>query len=153
MNAVFCYTVVKTGLYRVGKRGKSTTLLGNYLKKINTQDVSVVFLKFYGNKKINNEKVLRRTGLITVYFTLSRRRLRWLGHIVRMDDERIPKSMLYSELVDGTCKRGRRTLHFKDVCKRDLKSLNVITDKWEELANDHNKWRSYVSKSLQKREK
>ena len=73
--------------------------------------------------KITNEEVMRCTGLKTIYFTLRKRRLRWLGHIMRMGDERIPKSMLYSELVDGTRKRGRPTLRFKDVCKRDLKSL------------------------------
>ena len=77
-----------------------------------------------------------------MYFTLSQRRLCWFSHILRMGDERIPKSMLYSEFVDGRRKRGRPTLRFKDVCKRDLNSLNVGTDKCEELANDRDKWRS-----------
>ena len=61
-----------------------------------------------------------------------------------MGNERIPKSMLYSELVDGKRKRGRPKLRFNDVCKRDLKSLNVGNDKWEEVANDRDKWRSSV---------
>ena len=52
--------------------------------------------------------------------------------------------MLYSELVDGTRKRGLPTLRFKDVCKRELKSLNFGTDKWEELVNDRDKWRSSI---------
>ena len=39
------------------------------------------------------------------------------------------------------------------MCKRDLKSLNVDTDKWEELANDRYKWRSSVYKSIKEREK
>ena len=72
---------------------------------------------------------MRRTALTTMYFTLSQRRLRWLGHILRISDEQIPKSMLNSELVDGTRKRGRPTLRFKDVCTRDLNSLNVGTYK------------------------
>ena len=70
-----------------------------------------------------------------------------------MGDERIPKSMLYSKLVDGTRKRGRPTLCFKDVCKHDLKSLNVGTDNWEELANDRDKWRFFVYRSLKERER
>ena len=74
------------------------------------------------DQNITNEEVLRRTGLTTLYFTLSQRMLRWLDHILRMGDERIPKSVLYSELADGTRKRGRPTLRFKDVCKRDLKN-------------------------------
>ena len=61
--------------------------------------------------------------------------------------------MLYSELVDGTCKRGRSTLIYKDVCKCDLKSLNVGTDNWEELANDRDKWRSSLYKNRKERER
>ena len=83
---------------------------------------------------------MRRTELTSMYFTL--RRLRWLCHTLRMGGERIPKSLLYSELVDGRRKRGQPTLRFKDASKRDLKSLNVGTDKWEELANDRDKWLS-----------
>ena len=61
--------------------------------------------------------------------------------------------MLYSELVDNRHKRGRSTIRFKDVCKRGLKGLNIDTDKWEELANDRDKWRSSVYISLKEREK
>ena len=79
---------------------------------------------------------MRRTGLTTMYFTLSQRRLRWLGHILRMNTERIPKFLLYGELVVGKRNRGRPKLRFKDVCERDLKNLNIGTDDWELLAND-----------------
>ena len=65
-----------------------------------------------------------------------------------MGDEQIPKYMMYSELVDGRRKRGRPKLQFKDVCKHNLKSLNVGTDKWEEFANDRNKRWSTVYRSL-----
>ena len=96
----------------------------------------VVFLKFDGNKKSPTRKCCDVLDSPLCTFTK-------LGHILR-----IPKSMMYSELVDGTRKRGRPTLFFKDVCKHNLKILNVGTDKWEELGNDRNKWRSSVSKSL-----
>ena len=117
-----------------------------------TYDASVSrgILKIRWQQKITNKEVLRRSGLTTMYFAPSQRRLCWLGHILRMNDERIPKSMLYSKLVDGRRKRGRPTLSFKDVCKRDLKSLKVGTDKWEELTN---KQRSSVYRSLKERKK
>ena len=57
----------------------------------------------------------------------------WLGHILREGDERITKSLLYIEMIDG---RNKPILRFKDVRKRDLKSLNVFTDKSEVFAND-----------------
>ena len=42
---------------------------------------------------------------------------------------------------------------YKDACKRNLKSLNVGTAKWEDLANDRDKWRSPKYKSTKVREK
>ena len=95
---------------------------------------------------------MKRTGLTTMYFTLSQRRLRWLGHVLRMGAEQIPKSLLYSELVVGKRNRGRPKLRFKDVCKRDLKSLNITTDELELLANDRAEWRLFVRKRLLERE-
>ena len=68
---------------------------------------------------------MRRTGHTTMYFTLSQRRVRWLGHVLRMGDERIPKPLLYSELVDGRRKRDLPILLFKDVRKRDLKRVKL----------------------------
>ena len=53
--------------------------------------------KFRWQQKISNEEVLGRTGCIN----LNQHRLRWLGHIMRMGDEQITKSMLYIELVGG----------------------------------------------------
>ncbi|KAK4322823.1 hypothetical protein Pmani_006488 [Petrolisthes manimaculis] len=41
--------------------------------------------------KITNVQVLRRAGLPTVFEMLKERRLRWLGHVYRMDDDRLPE--------------------------------------------------------------
>ena len=38
-----------------------------------------------------------------------------------MGKGRIPKDLLYGELDRGTFKTGCPLLHFKDVCKRDMK--------------------------------
>ena len=98
-------------------------------KKINTfhQRCLHRILRIKWQHKITNEEVLRRTGLTTIYNTLSQRRLRWLGHVLRMNDERIPKALLYSELVVGKRNVGRPRLRYKDVCKCDLKSLKMFT--------------------------
>ena len=72
-----------------------------------------------------------------MYTTLSQRRLRWLGHALRMSDERIPKALLYNELVVGKRNVGRSRLRYKDVCKRDLKSLkNLDIHEWEMFTDD-----------------
>ena len=87
-----------------------------------------------------------------MYTTLTQRRLRWLGHVRRMDDKRIPKVLLYGELVNGKRNIGRPRLRYKDVCKRDLKKLNIGLDEWEDLADNRNEWRSLISQRLSKKE-
>ena len=62
------------------------------------------------------------------------------------------KFVLYIELVVGKRNRGRPKLRFKEVCKRDLKSLNITTGEWKLLADDLAKWWSTVQKRLSDRE-
>ena len=83
-----------------------------------------------------------------MYTILKQRRLRWLGHVVRMADGRIPKDLLYGELVQGSHPRGRPQLHYKDICKRDLKALGMDLNRWESLISEHSAWRQAVQHGL-----
>jgi hypothetical protein len=123
-------------------------------KKLNTFHFRCLrrILHITWQHKISNEEVLKRTGLTTMYTTLSQYRLRWLGHVRRMEDGRIPKDLLYGELVQGKRNIGRPTLRFKDTCKRDMKTLNIDTTTWEEIADDRSKWRSLLHKQLKEGE-
>ena len=71
--------------------------------------------------RVLNTEVLERAGLPSIFTLLSQRRLRWLGHVRRMDDGRIPKNLLYGELASGSRSQGRLRLRYKDTCKRDMK--------------------------------
>ena len=94
--------------------------------------------------KVSNIAILERTGSTSLHLLLCQRRLRWLGHVHRMNDGRIPKDILYGELATGSRPLGRPTLRYKDVCKRDLKLTNISTTNWESLADDRNLWRQAV---------
>ena len=47
--------------------------------------------------------------------------MRWLGQVVRMDDDRMPEELIHEELSQGTSPTGRPQLRFKDVYKGDPK--------------------------------
>ena len=98
--------------------------------------------------KVPNNDVLLRAGIPSMFTLLRQRRLRWLGHVHRMEDGRIPKDLLYGELATGARRRGRPQLRFKDVCKRDLKACNIDTKLWETLADNRNLWKLHVSQGL-----
>lgn len=51
--------------------------------------------------RVPNAQVFKHAGLLTMYTFLRQRRLRWHGHVRRMEDGRMPKDILYSELASG----------------------------------------------------
>ena len=89
---------------------------------------------------IANASVLSRAGMPSMFAILTQRRLRWLGHVCRMEDGRIPKDILYSELATGTRPTGRPALRFKDACKRDLKTCGISTADLEQATSDRTQW-------------
>ena len=48
-----------------------------------------------------------------------KKRLRWLGHVLRMKDDRFPKIVLFGQLSGATRKAGRPFPGWKDVINKD----------------------------------
>jgi len=68
--------------------------------------------------------------------------LRWCDHVVCMPDDRIPKQLLYGELVDGQRRQGSQKKRFKDSLGVTLKSCGIPQNDWAEVAADRAIWRS-----------
>ena len=71
-----------------------------------------------------------------------RSQLRWAGHVVRMQDDRIPKILMYSQLEGGQRNVGRPLLRFKDKLKSNLAAANIAHTDFENAALDRKAWRS-----------
>ena len=50
-------------------------------------------------------------------------RLRWLGHVLWMKDDRLPKIVLFGQLSGATRKACRPCLGWEDVINKDLKKI------------------------------
>jgi len=48
--------------------------------------------------KVRNEEVREQTNLKEMNLIIKERRLRWLGHVLRMEDDRIPKQAMYWQM-------------------------------------------------------
>ncbi|KAL7865388.1 hypothetical protein SRHO_G00106350 [Serrasalmus rhombeus] len=83
-----------------------------------------------------------------MYMLLRQRRLRWLGHVCCMEDGRIPKDIFYGELASGKRPQGRPQLRYKDVCKCNMKALDINTEIWEDTAANRSNWRCLLKKPL-----
>ena len=102
---------------------------------------------------ITNNEVLQKAGMPSMYTLLKQRRLRWLGHVRRMEDGRIPKDILYGDLAAGTRTRGRPQLCYRHVCKKDMKTTGIDIKRWEATAANRSLWKQEVKKGLTKAEK
>ena len=91
--------------------------------------------------RVTNTAILEKAGSLSMHLMLCQRWLRWLGHVHRMVDGRIPKDLLYDQLASGCRPVGRPALRYKDVYKRDLKLTDINPDCWEKLADDRDGWR------------
>ena len=57
-----------------------------------------------------------------------------------MPDGRVPKDVLYGELVAGVRSVGRQFLRFKGVCKRDTKFAELDINAWGSVVEDRGLW-------------
>nr|VZI43743.1 unnamed protein product [Spirometra erinaceieuropaei] len=85
---------------------------------------------------IPDTEVLERTGILSIYSMLRQMQLRWSGHLVRMDDERLPKQLFYGDVATGSRRQGGQIRRYKDTLKSSLKRLQINPSNWEELARD-----------------
>jgi hypothetical protein len=68
-------------------------------------------------------------------------RISWLGHLERMEEDRMPKKIVTQEL-EGTRRRGRPRKRWKEEVERDLQVLGVR--RCRELVTDRKKWSDIV---------
>lgn len=70
-------------------------------------------------------------------------RLRWLGHVWRMDEEAPPRKCLFSGPQGGSRARGRPRARWMDAVSDDLTKLRVRTT-WRSKAADRDDWRDLL---------
>jgi hypothetical protein len=68
-------------------------------------------------------------------------KISWIGHLERMEEDRVPKKIFTQEL-EGTRLRGSLRKGWKEEVKRDLQVLGVR--RWREMVTDRKKWKEIV---------
>ena len=127
-----CYTAARHGPRTPGKKGAWTP---------STWEASAVSWECRCKTRCPTLKSC--LAQVSIFTLLRQWRLRWLCYV-----HRIPKDLLYRELVCGKRPTGRPLLRYRDVLKRDMKAVDINTESWESLAANRSKWREALTKLL-----
>ena len=92
-------------------------------------------------ERLENDEIRRRAGVMKITEVIRESRLRWFGHVLRMDDEEGVKKAL-EEPVRGRRSRGRQRIRWRDKVKDDMERKGLV----EEDAFDRNHWRRHIKK-------
>ena len=102
-----------------------------------------VILGISRRENLRDTEVRRRAGLPTVDTLIRQRRLRWLGHIMRMEPERLPRQLLACRPAGGSRRAGGQKLRWAEIVARDLKECGAGSD-WRGRVSDRREWRALV---------
>ncbi|XP_048001809.1 uncharacterized protein LOC125238518 [Leguminivora glycinivorella] len=127
-------------------RAETRTSYAKHERRLNAFHMRCIrnILGIHWKDKVTNERVLEIAQLPSLFALLKQRRLRWLGHVHRMQPSRLPRRVMLGAIADAKRSVGRPMLRHKDCAKRDMQAFNIPVHKWEELAEDRDKWRKLV---------
>ena len=101
--------------------------------------------------KVTNYEVLSKCNIPSLESMIDTARLRWTGHVVRMENDRIPKALLYGRLATGAPRRGNHNTYLNGV-KSTLRACGIDCTRLEALASERNSWRATVKAGIAKAE-
>ena len=101
-------------------------------------------IRFETHGHISNSKLRKKCKLPKIETLIRRNRLRWIGHLVRMPDSRLPKKALCSRL-DGKRPPGGCRMSWSQIVEKDIAELERVTGKpWMQVAKNRKRWRKLI---------
>jgi len=98
--------------------------------------------------KVTHVEIRERASAHCMEHLVIQRQLRWVGHVIRMQSNRLPLRALYSELQHGKRATGGQKKRFSDHAKTILRKCSVPPDQLEALAADREAWRDVCEEGL-----
>ena len=129
---------------------KTWTVYQRHAKRLNHFYTSCLrkLLKIKWQDRIQDKEVLKRAGMQSVHTLLELAHLKWIGHVTRMPDERLPRKILYGEQQVRKRSHGGQKKRYKDTLKASIKDFNIPAESWEQIAQDQTKWWGLIRRGL-----
>jgi hypothetical protein len=98
-------------------------------------------------RRLHNEDLHRKYRSINILRAIKSRRLRWAGHVARMEEGRSAFKILLGKLK-GRKPLGRPRRRWEDNIRMDLEEIGISVCNWVDSAQDRNYWRALVNEAL-----
>ena len=105
-------------------------------------------LNIHWSEFVTNVEVVEQAKLTSIEAMLLKSQLRWVGHVSRMEDHRLPKIALYGELSSGHRNIGAPKKRYKDTLKKALGACDIDHHQWTTLAADRDTWRQTIHQAV-----
>ena len=100
--------------------------------------------KIFWPNKISNNDLYRKTGCQNIDTEIQTKRLKWVGHVLRMETSQSAKKCLRWN-PPGKRKRGRPKITWRRSVEAELKDMGLTWGEAESLAKDRSAWRLWVA--------
>ena len=98
-------------------------------------------------RRRHNHELIALSGLPPISNVIRSQRLRYAGHIARMEERRLTRRAMLGKPV-GTRPRGRPRKRWLDNVVEDLGILEINPNEWMGLAEDRTFWRRTVKAAM-----
>ena len=124
-----CWRITETDL------GKLRSFHTTCLRKI---------LRIFWPRRIRNEELIERCNQEGMENIISKRRWKWIGHVMRRDSNSIVRTALHWT-PEGKRKRGRPRMTWRRTVEGEIKEMKQTWGTLTKLAQDRNDWRAFVA--------
>ena len=93
---------------------------------------------------------LLKTGSESIEATLRRRWILFAGFVARMEDTRLPKCVMFGEMVGGAYCVGGQEKEWMGCFLDDLRAFGIKADQWTTTAQDEGKWRRTTEQGVER---
>jgi len=135
------YFIVRVGCRREGCEG--WTLYRHHILKLDQFHLrclrKIAHIKW--QEHVPNTTVLKICNISGIEALLQTAQLRWCGHVIRMDNTRIPKQLFYGQLHHGFRRSGGQYKRYKDCLNSTMTQCGITPSELETLAMDRAGWR------------
>ncbi|XP_070549760.1 uncharacterized protein [Ptychodera flava] len=99
--------------------------------------------RIFWPNKISNKELYKSTKNESLVIEIQRRRLRWLGHVFRMNQNRVPKTALRWP-PPGKRRQGRPKTTWHRTVMAELKEMGLTWGEAHHAAKNRERWRQLV---------